>query len=124
MVSLKDYLPIVGKKQYTKIEQAAEKLQGREIVHVNSVAAAGGVAELLNSTVPLADQLGIRMGWRFLPGTPSFFEVTKRMHNALQGEKTQFSKSDFALYHDVLEKTSLFNHFDHHALVVIHDPQA
>ena len=46
------------------------------------------------------------------------------MHNALQGEKTQFSKSDFALYHDVLEKTSLFNHFDHHALVVIHDPQA
>lgn len=123
-IALHNYKSIIGAQEIAKIEKLAEDLHVKEIVHVNSVAVAGGVAELLNSLVLLANGLGLRVGWRFLPGTGDFFEITKRFHNALQGEKIVFSRRDFEVYFDVLERTSIFNHFDHHHLVMIHDPQA
>lgn len=123
-IALHNYKSIIGAPEIAKIEKLAEDLHAKEIVHVNSVAVAGGVAELLNALVPLANGLGLRVGWRFLPGTTQFFEVTKRFHNALQGDKAAFSRRDFEIYLEVLERTSIFNHFDHHHLVMIHDPQA
>lgn len=124
MITLKDYKPIIGPKEISTIEKLADSLQSQHIVHVNSVAVGGGVAELLNPLVVLANELGVRVGWRFLPGTSSFYGVTKRMHNALQSEKVKFTKQDFEVYHDILERTSIFNHFEYHNLVMVHNPQA
>jgi trehalose synthase (ADP-glucose) (EC 2.4.1.-) len=44
------------------------------------------VAEILSSLVPLMNNVGIDAGWRILHGDPDFFTITKKFHNALQGE--------------------------------------
>jgi trehalose synthase len=54
--------------------------------HVNSSAAGGGVADILNFLVPFGDELGVRSRWLVAGGDERFFTVTKTFHNALQGD--------------------------------------
>ena len=55
------------------------------VVHVNSTARGGGVAEILRSLVPLMRDVGLDAQWMVMPGDDAFFETTKKMHNLLQG---------------------------------------
>jgi len=89
--SLESYAPVVGDATLETLRKAAEPLQGFRIAHINATAYGGGVSELLHSLVPLDRALGIDCEWLVIPGTPRFFEVTKRMHNALQGEAGRLS---------------------------------
>ena len=43
----------------------------------------GGVAEILNSLVPLMNNINMGAHWRILNGNPNLFTVTKKFHNAL-----------------------------------------
>jgi hypothetical protein len=43
------------------------------------------VAETICSLTLLMNSLGLRTEWRVIQGTPDFFSITKKMHNALQG---------------------------------------
>ena len=45
----------------------------------------GGVAEILASFLPLLQDLGIDADWQVIEASPEFFDVTKNMHNAMQG---------------------------------------
>ncbi len=69
-----------------RIKKKAEPLQGLHVVNVNSTYYGGGVAQLLSSLTLLMNSLGITTGWRAIHGPPDFFSITKKMHNALQGE--------------------------------------
>ena len=40
---------------------------------------------MLLQNVPLFNELGIDTRWEVIEGDQTFFEVTKAMHNALQG---------------------------------------
>ena len=84
MKSLDDYLPLVGEKIIGEIYQKAHRLINKHIVHINSTAYGGGVAEILNNLIVLQNDIGIDSGWRVLSGTNDFFTVTKKFHNALQ----------------------------------------
>ena len=75
------YAKIVGKKELENIHTEAEKLADKHIICINSTYQGGGVAEILNSLVPLFDQVGIDFGWRILHGTPDFFTITKKFHS-------------------------------------------
>jgi trehalose synthase len=66
--------------------------------------------------------MGIKTGWRVIQGSPDFFSVTKKMHNALQGGKCRFTERKKRVYEDVVHENALRNHLDHD-IVVIHDPQ-
>ena len=48
MQRIEDYISIVGPSVVDDLRLLAEKLKGRRIVHVNSTAVGGGVAEILN----------------------------------------------------------------------------
>ena len=89
---------------------------------VNSTAVGGGVAEILNRFVPLAEELGLRIRWDVMTGGEDFFDVTKSFHNALHGEPYHPDPRDFDVfraYTDLnLRRLSLDSEF-----VVIHDPQ-
>ena len=63
----------------------AAPLRGARILHVNATAYGGGVSELLRSIVPLLNDLGLVADWKVISGDAPFFQVTKAMHNALQG---------------------------------------
>ncbi|MGM5488811.1 MAG: glycosyltransferase [Nanobdellota archaeon] len=116
------YEPIVGKKKVAEIRKKAKKLKDKHIVFINSTHDGGGVAEILNAIIPIFNRLGIKVGWRVLHAGSDFFQITKRFHNALQGDKINLSKRKKELYYSVNRRFSLYSHFDHD-LVVVHDPQ-
>jgi trehalose synthase len=120
--NLANYAKIVGKSKIDKIHAEAEKLAGKHILCINSTYQGGGVAEILNSLVPLFDQIGIDFGWRILHGTPDFFTITKKFHNALQGNKINLSQRKKIIYYETNKRFSTFTHIEHD-LVIIHDPQ-
>ncbi len=122
MRSLEDYHSIVGDEVITGIHQSARNLYQRHILHINSTYQGGGVAEILNSLVPLMNDIGITTGWRILQGNPDFFGVTKKFHNALQGGTINFTELKKRLYEQTNESFSVYTHISHDC-VIIHDPQ-
>jgi trehalose synthase len=122
MKSLDDYLPIVGEKVVGRIYQKALRLINKHIVHINSTAYGGGVAEILNNLVVLFNDIGVDSGWRVLIGPSDFFSVTKKFHNGLQGNSINLSNNKKSLYLDTNARFSRFTHLDHDC-VIVHDPQ-
>ena len=54
-------------------------------MHVSATAFGGGVAEINYTLVPLMADAGLDVEWRIIRGEDEFFNVTKAIHNALQG---------------------------------------
>jgi trehalose synthase len=122
MKSLDDYLPIVGEKVVGKIYQKAHRLINKHVVHINSTAHGGGVAEILNNLIVLLNDIGVDTGWRVLIGPSDFFSVTKKFHNGLQGNSVNLSNNKKRLYLDTNDRFARFTHLDHDC-VIVHDPQ-
>jgi trehalose synthase len=122
MIHLQDYREVVGDKVISEIYKKARKLYGINIIHLNSTYLGGGVAEILNSLVPLFNDIGIEAGWRIIRGNPDLFEITKKFHNALQGDKINLSSIKKQLYIQASEEFSVYTHLGHDC-VIIHDPQ-
>ena len=122
MKSLDDYRELVGDKVIGEIYRRARGLQGKNIVHVNSTFIGGGVAEILDSLVPLMNDVGIAADWRTLHGTPDFFTITKKFHNALQGDSINLSAIKKQLYVQTNETFCSYCHIDDDC-VIVHDPQ-
>jgi trehalose synthase len=117
-----EYSNIVGEEIMFEIFRSARMLCGRSIVHINSTYYGGGVAEMLSALVPLMNDTGTETGWRHLRGSPDFFNITKKFHNALQGDKIHLTNMKKSLYVDANNDFSMYNHIDHNC-VVVHDPQ-
>lgn len=119
---LEDYRDIVGDEVIATVYKMARKLYGKHVVHINSTYQGGGVAEMLQTLVPLMNDAGIDAGWRILHGNPDFFTITKKFHNALQGEPINFTLIKKQLYLQANEYFSEYTHIDHDC-VIVHDPQ-
>ena len=118
---IEDYIG-VDKEGVERVLEEAKDLKGLKVVHVNATAFGGGVAELLQSLVPLMRSVGIDARWEVLEAPEDFFKVTKKFHNLLQGADTSVSEREWDLYMKVNEEN--FEKLDLNAdVVVIHDPQ-
>ncbi len=120
--SLADYRRIVGDELINEINLIAERLKGVRLLHVNATASGGGVAELLNSLVPLEQDCGLEVEWRVLCMHEGLFKATKGFHNALQGSQFMLTPDRRQVY---LERNRhcaamLGSGYD---IVIIHDPQ-
>jgi trehalose synthase len=122
LVSLDDYLPLVGEETVERIAGKARRLRDLHVVNVNSTYHGGGVAELLSSLTLLVNACGIRTGWRVIQGRPDFFSITKKFHNALQGAEINFTELERSIYEEVVFENAQRMHFDHD-VVIVHDPQ-
>ena len=91
MISLDDYLPIVGEKVIGEIHKKARRLINKHIVNINSTSYGGGVAEILNSLIILLNDVAVDAGWRVLSAPADFFAVTKKFHNAIQSNPINLS---------------------------------
>ncbi len=122
---LSAYEGIVGAAVLRQLRQLAEKLGGARIVHVNSTHEGGGVAEILGWMVPLMKDLGLQASWEVLHGTPHFFEITKAIHNGLQGQTGTLSEKDWKVYEEVNAENfdRLRSVLEEADVVVVHDPQ-
>jgi trehalose synthase len=119
---VEDYEPYIGREAVERIKEKARRLAGLHIAHVNSTYYGGGVAELLGSLTLLMNSVGVKTGWRVIQGSPDYFSVTKKMHNALQGGDINLSDLKKQIYEGVVYENALRNHLDHDR-VIIHDPQ-
>jgi trehalose synthase len=122
IVQIEDYLPLIGEEAVQRIADKAAVLSDLHIVHINSTYYGGGVAELLGSLTILMNSIGIKTGWRVMQGSPDFFSVTKKMHNALQGADINLSDLKKKIYEEVVYENVIRNHLDHD-FVIVHDPQ-
>src|ERR687892_272818 len=84
--SLADYATIASRGLMDEIRRLAEPLRGKRVAHVSATAFGGGVAEINYTLVPLMADAGLEVDWRIIEGAEEFYDVTKRMHNGLQGQ--------------------------------------
>jgi len=120
--TIEKYRPLIGDKVVNRIKEKAEPLRNLHVSNVNSTYYGGGVSVILSSLTTLMNTLGIQTGWRIIQGSPDFFGITKKMHNALQGDDINLSKLKIEIYEDVIFQNAIRNHLDHDAIIV-HDPQ-
>jgi trehalose synthase len=122
MHTLVDYYEIVGDEIISSLYRKARRLHGKHIIHFNSTYQGGGVAEILASLLPLMNDVGLDASWLILHAHPDFFTITKKFHNALQGDKINLTEMKKRLYREASEDFSVFTHIRHDC-VIVHDPQ-
>ncbi len=121
-IPLGDYAELLGAGEIEELRALAKPLRGRSMEMINSTAVGGGVAEILNRLVPLAEELDLNLKWDVMTGGEDFFEVTKAFHNALHGAPYHASTRDFEIFlaYNERNRTTLPLGAE---FVVIHDPQ-
>ena len=119
---LDNYINIVGKEEIENIKKLASTLKGKKIVHINATSFGGGVAEILSTLVPLMKDVGLEAEWQVIQGSDDFFNVTKAIHNGMQGMEVPFSEEmkKIFLNSSRLNEKLFEGEFDY---IVIHDPQ-
>jgi trehalose synthase len=120
--ALADYGTIASRSLMDEIRRLAEPLAGKRVLHLSATAFGGGVAEINYTLVPLMRDAGLDVEWRIIHGEEEFFNVTKAIHNALQGSPQGLRAEDeqiFRRYND-LNARRLEDDYD---FVIIHDPQ-
>lgn len=122
MATLEEYRSIVGDEVIAEIYRTAKPLYGKRVLHINSTYYGGGVAEMLYSLVPLLNAAGVEADWRTLRGTPEFFAITKKFHNAIQGESIHMTDIKAELYVENNRDFAAYCKIDADC-VMIHDPQ-
>jgi trehalose synthase len=89
---------------------------------INSTAVGGGVAEILNRLLPLAEELELNMRWDVMTGGDDFYGVTKSFHNALHGAPYHADQKDFDIFLACNERNRARLPLDAE-FMIIHDPQ-
>ena len=101
---------------------AARALRGARVLHLNATPYGGGVSELLRSVVPLLNDQGLVADWRIISGDEPFFQVTKAIHNGLQGADVELSDADKARYLATSRANAAGFDADYD-FIFVHDPQ-
>lgn len=120
--SLAAYRGIAPDAILDELYHEAEALRGLRVLHLNATPYGGGVSELLRSSVPLLNDLGLRAEWHVIGGDSAFFHATKAIHNGLQGDSRELTSDEQRIFRKTSEHNArlLDSGFD---LVFVHDPQ-
>lgn len=120
--SVAAYEGIVADAQLAQLAERAAPLRGLRVLHVNATPYGGGVSEMLRSTVPLLNDLGLVVDWRIISGDRSFFDATKALHNGLQGARAPLTDAQKSAYLATSRRNAdlLDESYD---VVIAHDPQ-
>lgn len=122
LFGVEDYEPFIGSEIVERILRKTRAFHGFRIVNFNSTFYGGGVAELLSGMTLLMNSVGIKAEWRVIQGRPDFFNITKKMHNALQGADINLSELKTSIFEEVNFENAVRNRIDHD-MVLVHDPQ-
>jgi trehalose synthase len=120
--ALADYATIASRGLMDQIRNLAEPLAGKRVLHLSATAFGGGVAEINYTLVPLMRDAGLDTEWRVIYGQDEFFDVTKTIHNALQGADQTLTpeQQDTFRRYNRMNAEALDGEWD---FVIVHDPQ-
>src|SRR5207248_5018323 len=82
----------------------------------------GGVAEINYTLIPLMQDAGLEVEWRIIRGAEEFYNVTKTIHNALQGNPQGLDDEQKEIY-GRYQGMNADEFEDNYDFVVVHDPQ-
>ncbi|MDD4238787.1 MAG: glycosyltransferase [Desulfotomaculaceae bacterium] len=119
---LKDYENVAGSTVIGEIRELGEKLEGTSVLHINSTKVGGGVAEILQTLVPLMQEAGLSVKWSIMEGDPNFFNATKQFHNGLHGQPVKITGDMMESYLATARKNQQLVE-EENDLVIIHDQQ-
>ena len=120
--ALADYATIATRGLMDEIRRLAAPLEGRRVVHLSATAFGGGVAEINYTLIPLMQDAGLDTEWRIIRGAEEFYNVTKAIHNALQGNPQGLDEEQREIYRRYQELNAQ-EFEDDYDFVVVHDPQ-
>ncbi len=122
MARIDDYRPIVGNQTIDELYLLGEKLKNITIQNINSTPSGGGVAEILSRMVPLMKDVGLDVWWDVIRGDDRFFQITKKIHNALHGIEVSLTREELSYFLEVNQENakSIKKWAD---IVFVHDPQ-
>lgn len=124
--------PLIGKERYgdlrAAVAEARTELDGVTVWNVNSTAAGGGVAEILQVLVGYSRDAGVDARWVVLPGNPDFYAVTKRLHNRMHGfpgDDGELGLKEVDLYESMTDAfaSQLLRRIRPGDVALLHDPQ-
>jgi trehalose synthase len=120
--SLADYTHLAGRPLIQEIKDLVEDLDGLRVLHLSATAFGGGVAEILYTLIPLMNDVGIEAEWQVMLGREEFYNATKRLHNALQGNPDSLTDEEWKIYerYNALNATEIDGDWD---VIIVHDPQ-
>lgn len=120
---LADYRSTLVRGMYDEIVELAERLEGLKVAHLSATAFGGGVAEIMYTLIPLMNDVGIDTDWLIIHGEDEFFDVTKLLHNTLQGGTAELTEAQREVYWKYQQQNAaMFDPADYD-VVVVHDPQ-
>ncbi|UCH51725.1 MAG: glycosyltransferase [Chloroflexota bacterium] len=121
---LEAYASILGEEKIKRLQRISNRLKGLKLLELNSSAQGGGVAEMLYSSIPFLNSLGIEAEWKVIRGNEEYYECTKAMHNLLQGKKGTFTSEMKQCYLENLRDLAGSKFIDNKLdAVIVHDPQ-
>jgi trehalose synthase len=120
--SLADYTHLAGRPLIEEIKELAAELEGLKVLHLSATAFGGGVSEILYTLVPLMQDVGLHVEWQVMLGREEFYNATKRLHNALQGDPESLSEEEWKVFerYNALNATEFSGGWD---VIIVHDPQ-
>ena len=120
--SLADYTHLAGRPLIEEIREHAKDLEGLRVLHLSATAFGGGVSEILYTLIPLMNDVGIEAEWQVMLGREEFYNATKRLHNALQGNPDSLTDEEWAIYdrYNELNAKEIEGGWD---VIIVHDPQ-
>ncbi|MFX1323875.1 MAG: glycosyltransferase [Promethearchaeota archaeon] len=120
---LESYSQLLGEKKIKELQKKAKPFEYNDVLHINATKFGGGVAEILNNMIPLMKELKINAEWKVFSAPDSFFEISKKMHNALQGNMNiHFSDDEISAFISQA-KSSYDQILPKGDFIIIHDPQ-
>jgi len=132
LLPIERYTVILGARRMQeialRIADLRVRLEGRAVWNISSSFVGGGVAEMVRSLLAYARGADVDARWVVIRGTPEFFKVTKRLHNAIHGtpgDGSPLGEAERQVYERinqdcVNELTPLIRPRD---VVIVHDPQ-
>jgi trehalose synthase len=120
--SLADYTHLAGRPLIEEIREHAKELEGLRVLHISATAFGGGVSEILYTLIPLMNDVGIDTQWEVMLGREEFYNATKRLHNALQGNPDSLTAEEWKIFerYNELNAAEVSGGWD---VIIVHDPQ-
>jgi trehalose synthase len=117
-----------------KLEKActlASSFKDLKLLRLNATSAGGGVAEMNRSLIDSFNFCGLPTHWETITHVfqgretelSNFFEVTKAMHNGLQGMNINLTAEMRSIYLETNKKLSALIDFDRYDIIIVDDPQ-
>jgi trehalose synthase len=120
------YKRFVEEDLLSQIYDAAESLAGLHVLHVNTTAQGGGVAELLHVLIPLMQELGIKHTWKVIPLDEASNLFAAHLVDLLQGiEHGAISEEDQRVFLAKLRRTPVMSRAEENQadIYFVHDFQ-